>query len=630
MCGICGIYNINREPVKKNILQQMCDIMTHRGPDGEGIYVKDNLGLGMRRLSIIDLATGNQPIFNEDKSLVIVFNGEIYNYVELRNKLQSLGHRFSTTSDTEVIIHLFEEYGIFSFKMLNGFFAFALYDEKNKNLYLVRDRLGIKPIYYFYDSGGIVFASEIKAFKYSGKGFSLNYTALWDYFSFGYFPADEVILKGVNLLMPGYYLKISHTGKSKHEKYWQLEKKSEYKNISLREADEIYSQKIENAIKLSLRSDVPIGIFLSGGLDSNIILYEARKYLSGKITSYTIGFGEDMFDESVLVKKLAKEYNLDANFLTLKPEWIKQNFSKISYFNDSLAVTPAFMALYLLSKTAGEKLKVVLTGAGGDELLLGYPTYQADILWQYFHHLPPVIKRIAAAATKKIRHFPGRIGTDYKLKKFADGISYHFEKAHYSWRTVFTENEKEYLLSGNLFNAAKRDSFFSYEKAFADADKTWDYLSRASFADIKVWLTNLGHIQSDVFTMCNSLEMRPPLLENDLAEFLFSLPNSFKLRSFQTKYFFRNYYKNKIPSYILKQNKMGFHLPMAIWLKNELKDFAAGYLFSNDEAAVFFRRDQLAKIFNEHLNGKSDNSFKIFNIICFLEWLKQYGGMVKL
>jgi asparagine synthase (glutamine-hydrolysing) len=583
----------------------------------------------MRRLSIIDLQTGDQPVSNEDKTLPIVLNGEIYNYIELRRTLLEKGHRFSTTSDTEVVIHLFEEFGEASFKMLNGFFAFSIYNSRTRELYVVRDRWGIKPLYYFAGPDRLLFASEVKAFRAAGQPFALDTSALWDYFSYQYLPAQNTLFQGVKLLPQGSYLKASAAGDVTTGRYHRFEKNPAWSGLSHAEAKEIYFQKAENAVRISLRSDVPVGIFLSGGLDSNIVLHEARKHMTGAISSYTVGFENAYFDEAALVRRLAGEQGLNATFLSITPEWIKANFSRISSFHDSLAVTPAFMATALLSETAAKSLKVVLTGTGGDELLMGYPTYHADVLWRYFSRLPDFVKRGLAAAAGVIPHASGRISFGYKAKKFSEGLFYSFEKAHYSWRTIFSDQEKDSLLAPGIFSASRHDSAEAYINAFADAPQDWAPLDQASYADMHVWLTNFGHIQADTFTMASSLEMRPPLLENELAEFLFSLPLSAKMKGFKSKAFFRECYKDKLPDYILNAKKMGFHLPMAQWFRNELKDWAAGYLFSGGDADVYFRKEQLEAVFREHQGGHVDNSFKIFSIICFLEWAKQYRGLVR-
>jgi asparagine synthase (glutamine-hydrolysing) len=628
MCGICGTYNFDGIAADKRLLKGMCDLMLHRGPDSEGFYAGGPAGLGMRRLSIIDLATGDQPVFSENGNLAIVLNGEVYNYIELRALLAAKGHNFKTTSDTEVVVHLYEEFGEAALPMLNGFFAFAIYDAQTGEMRVVRDRWGIKPLYYFNDGKRLSFASEIKAFGALGTRFELDKGAVWDYFSYGYLPAENTMLEGVSLLPPGCFLKISRAGAVSVERYCQLERSPEYGGLSLDEAREIYFGKVENAVKLSLRSDVPVGLFLSGGLDSNIVLHEARKFMPGKISTYTVGFDSGHFDEAGLVRRLAAELGLNASFLTVDPGWVKDNFKRLAGFHDSLAITPAFLALARLSETAAKDLKVVLSGTGGDELLMGYPTYQADILWRYFSRLPRFIKKAMASAAGILPHPPGRISLGYKFKKFSEGLFYHFEKAHYSWRSIFNESEKDGLLSPGMFPGARHDSSRAYEKAFDEAPPGWDRLERASFADMKVWLVNMGHIQSDTFTMCSSLELRPPLLENDLAEFLFSLPLGLKMKGFSTKSFFRYCYKDKLPAYITSQAKMGFHLPMADWLRGDLKSWASDYLFSRSDSGRYFRREALEDIFSSHQRGSVDNSFKIFSIICFLEWVDQHRGLV--
>lgn len=628
MCGICGVYNFDGAPAAKELLGRMCGLIRHRGPDAEGLYASGPAGLGMRRLSIIDLATGDQPLFSEDRRLAIVLNGEIYNYVELRDLLAKRGRRFSTASDTEVALRLYEEFGERAFGMLNGFFAFAIHDSRSGELTIVRDRWGIKPLYYFSDAKGFAFASEVKAFRALDRRFTLDRRSLWDFFSYGYLPADTTLLEGVKLLRPGCFLKISAAGAVSERRYHHLARNPEWGNLSFEEARELYFQKAGEAVKLSLRSDVPVGLFLSGGLDSNIILHEARAHLPGKVRTYTVGVGSEHFDESGLVRRLAAEQGLDSEFLTLTPAWVKDNFRRLAAFHDSPATTPAFLALAMLSEAAARDLKVVLCGAGGDELLLGYPTYQADKLWRWFSRLPGFAKRALAAGAGLLPHPPGRVSSGYKLKKFSEGLSYHFEKAHYSWRTIFGEGEKDALLSPEFFAGSVHDSAEAYERAFAEAPADLGPLDRASYADIKVWMANMGHIQSDTFTMCASLEMRPPLLENGLAEFLFSLPPALKMKGLGTKSFLRGCYRGRLPGYIVDQPKMGFHLPMSEWLRGELKGFASDYLLSG-AGRQFFRPGQAEKILADHQGGSVDNSFKIFTIICFLEWAEQYRGLVR-
>ena len=629
MCGICGAYGGEGAAANELTARGMCSLIVHRGPDGEGFYSRGSLGMGMRRLAIIDLKTGDQPVYNEDKSLAVMLNGEIYNYVELRGLLKAKGHRFSTTSDTEVLVHLYEEYGEASFAMLNGFFAFALYDAAKDIVRIVRDRWGIKPLYYNEEGGRLAYASEIKAFRALGRGFDLDRDALWDYFSYGYLPAEGTMLAGVRLLPPGCFIKAAPGAPAAVKRYHVLERDPQYGKLNQADAEKIYFGKVENAVKIALRSDVPVGLFLSGGLDSNIILHEARSHMPGKISTYTVGFGNSGFDESSLVRRLAAEQGLNASFLTVTPAWVADNFSRLAGFHDSLSITPAFLALAKLSEAAAKDLKVVLSGAGGDELLMGYPTYQADLLWPWFHRLPAAARSALLGAARALPHGKGRLPAGYKFLKFAEGISYPFEKAHYAWRTIFSEEEKRALFNRDLFGGSARDSAWAYEQAFADAPAGWKPLERASFADLRVWMANMGMIQSDTFTMSSSLEMRPPLLENDLAAFLFSLPQGLKTDGFTTKKFFRRAYKGRLPDYITGQAKMGFHLPMADWLRGELKAFAAERLFSDSNADRYFNRAELEKLFAGHQSGAIDGSFKIFSIICFLEWVKQSRGLVK-
>lgn len=628
MCGICGVYDKARAEVPESLLKGMCALMTHRGPDGEGLYSRGGLGMGMRRLAIIDLKTGNQPVYNEDRRLAVMLNGEIYNYVELRRGLERQGHKFSTASDTEVIVHLFEEYGERAFGMLNGFFAFSLHDHANGALYLVRDRWGIKPLYYFSHPDMLAFASEIKVFRALGRVFPLDRGSLWDYFSYGYLPGELTLLEGVKLLRPGHFLKAGPAGELTCGEYHRLGRNPDWAGLSRPEAEEIYFKKVENAVKISLRSDVPVGLFLSGGLDSNIILHEARRHMTGRVRSYTAGVDNSGFDESALVRRLAAEQGLDATFVSVTPGWVADNFSRLAGYHDSLSITPAFLAMARLSEAAARDLKVVLSGTGGDELLMGYPTYQADKLWPWFHALPGPARRALAAAARALPHGAGRVPTGYKLMKFAEGISYPFEKAHYSWRVLFNEEEKGRLLRAGAVGGAERDSAWAYQRAFEGAPPDWKPLERAAYADLKVWLVNMGLIQSDTFTMSSSLELRPPLLENELAEFLFSLPLGLKMDGFGTKSFFRRCYKDRLPAYITGQAKMGFHLPMAEWMRGELKSFTSERLFSGGAADRYFDRAELERLFEAHQSGSTDGSFKIFSIICFLEWERQFRSLL--
>lgn len=618
MCGIIGIYYCNGRPVSQDEIILASDALFHRGPDDSGYLIDKNIGLAVRRLSIIDITGGRQPIFNEIRNLSIVFNGEIFNYMELRDELIRRGHTFSTRSDTEVILHLYEEYGQECLRHLKGMFAFCIYDFRDRTFFIVRDRLGIKPLFYIPNNEGFFFSSEIKGLlKNRTIRKAINIDSLSNFLTLGYTPGPETIIEGIYSLPPGHFIKVSDSG-YRIEKYWDIKLKDSYEDRQIGEYIEEFNTVFSAAVKRALVSDVPVGIYLSGGIDSNAILYEMARH-TDKVVSFTVTFENKSYDEGVFGSEIAKRFNSEHHEIKCTPGDIVENFSKIVYHLDTLLSNPAAIPQFFLSKEASKKMKVVLSGGGGDELFMGYPTYQADFLVRYYGMLPTFIKKTLEKGSGLLPVSFKRLSLDYRIKKFFEGAKYPLEKAHYWWRTIITEDEKARLLRNPVFS----DTFSVYKRYFDCSKDAFSFYDRATYADLKVWWAEMGLIEADSMGMANSIEVRPPFMDHELVEFAFTVPPAIKMKNLRLKYFLTKALKGRLPDKVLRRKKMGFHLPLADWICGELKGFVEERLLSSI-MEEFFNTDYITDILREHLQRKRDNNFKIWNLVTFAEWYNQF------
>lgn len=625
MCGICGkfIPQAKIAPDSVKTVRGMCQIMRHRGPDDEGIYNGENIIFGVRRLAIIDLEKGHQPITNEDGNIVLVFNGEIYNYRELREHLKKKGHRFSSKGDTEVIVHLFEEEGINFLNKLEGMFAFALYDKKDNTVYVVRDRLGIKPLFYTLIKQQLIFASEIKALL-QDKSISreIDINVLYNFLSYNYTVGSDMIISKVKRLPPGCYIKYSDRGYF-IKKYWDPYKGGENLGKKASVYMEQFDALLDESVKSHLVSDVPLGILLSGGLDSSAVLSYASRYIGKGIKAFCVSFEDSGYDESVYARRVARQFDAEYNEIRFDQD-IVSILKDVVWHSDSLIADASALALFLVSKLAKSKVKVLLSGEGGDEIFFGYDTYIADNLYKYYRHLPAFMKRKIIPSLAGFLPFSvgdGPVGMDYKVKTFIAGALNPAWKAHYWWRQIFSENEKSMLLNDNFFPAAKKEDPASIYRMHFTKNQHVGLLSKASYADTKVWLPDNILALSDAICMANSIEVRVPFLNRKLVEFAFSLPESMKLRFLKGKYILRKAMSKKLPSRLTERKKHGFSVPIKKILRGKLKTYVQDmFSYSNIKKVGFFNPVYMERLIKTHCSREADHSRKIWGLLIFLIW----------
>lgn len=628
MCGICGKISLSQKRINKKEIKKMSDILAHRGPDGEGFYISPDkkVGLGHRRLAIIDLKTGDQPMSNEDGTCWVAFNGEIYNFLQIRKDLKKRGHIFKTKSDTEVIIHAYEEYGFDCLRYFNGMFALAIWDEKKKILFLARDRLGKKPLFYCQTPQSFIFASEIKAILQNQEiKKKIDLEALSMYFSLGYFLAPLTIIKDIKKLPAASFL-IFQKREIKIREYWDF---NPTKKEELTEKEWILKFKdiFKKSIRNRLVSDVSLGAFLSGGIDSTSVVsfMPHAKGLNPKTLS--IGFKEPTYSELPYAQKAAKFLKTEHQYLIVKPD-IKTVLPKIVWFNDEPLGDTSAVPMYFLSQMTRKKVKVALSGDGGDENLAGYETYVADKLFPFYQKIP-----LAQFITDLIvRFLPtsfDKVSFDYKLKQFVKAKGFTPEKAHYFWRIIFTDEEKKKLFKKSFLKKIKNIDTFIYFKKYFDKYKSGDFLSRAQYVDIKTWLVDDILVKVDRTSMAHSLEVRAPFLDYQLVEFLAQAPTDLKLNGFNKKYLLKKAMSGLIPQEIISRPKAGFNAPISMWLKNELKDLVLSCL-SEEKIGKrgLFNYKFIKKLLDDYFSERKDNSLKIWLLLNFIIWEKMFLDQV--
>lgn len=615
MCGICGILE-KKSVVSTEILKVMNNSLFHRGPDDEGFYVRRNIGIASRRLSIIDIEGGKQPMFNEDGSVVVVFNGEIYNYVELRENLEKRGHKFKTKSDTEVIVHLYEEEGEEFPRYLNGMFAIALYDEKSDRLVLARDRAGEKPLYFGDFPDFFIFASELKAiFKYPKVERKINLKAMNLYLTLEYVPSPFSIIEGIQKLKPGHILVFRNDGYV-IRRYFELRPVPVIKDEKtvLEKLDDLLS----SSVKIRMRSDVPVGVFLSGGIDSSTVAFYAVKH-ARRIKTFNISFDEPSFDESKFARKVADflgTEHFEDNFNESK---MLELFPDVIKFMDEPLADASLIPTYLVSKVARRYVKVVLGGDGGDELFGGYPTYFSHKIMNVYRMIPKGIRNFISHLANKLPVSHSNFSLDFKIKKFLEGQDFDGWRRHIAWMGAFSEEEKKGLI------VPYEESYFSLDEFIGNVVLP-DDPNNFFILDFKTYLAEDVLVKVDRASMANSLEVRAPFLDPDIILFALGLPEDFKVRGFSTKYILRKLMrKNKFASDIVNRPKKGFGVPIAKWIRGEMRDAIAETF---EDAGDIFNRRELRRIFSEHLELRKDNRKKIWSLFIFLLWKRNYRATV--
>lgn len=627
MCGIVGIYNYTSfEPANRVALEKATSVLYHRGPDEQGYYFddKNGLGFGHRRLSIIDLSTGQQPLYNEDNSIVLICNGEIYNFPELFDKLISLGHRFKTRSDNEAIIHLYETYGLDCVKHLNGMFAFALWDSKKKLLLLARDRMGVKPLYYALQNNSIYFSSELKgllSLPFIKREIDIN--SLNKYLSFENIPSPYSIIKNIYKLEAGKFLTLQD-GKIKIDQYWDLPLDLPKLKITENEAIEEIERLFTQAVKGRLLSDVPVGVFLSGGIDSSLVAKFMADISGEKIRTFSIGFHEKSFDESKIAMRFAKELNSEHNqFLFDSKECLKL-IPNIANLVDEPLSDASILPTYFLSNFASKQLKVCLGGDGGDELFSGYQIFPVHKLIGLYDILPRELKKLLLFIANKIPPRETYLSFPFALKQFLRGVGLSNDIRTFVWMGAYLDSEKKQLLKPDVLSMVSTSTFENISnylsKKFIQTDA-----DRMLYLISKIYLTDDILVKVDRASMATSLEVRAPFLDYTIQEFVAQLPYEFKLSRLTSKYILKKMAKKHIPSYIINKRKQGFAIPVTKWLKHELKETLLEFTSkSYIEKQGLFNYEFVEKIVQNHLQEKWDNKKLLWNLLVFQLWYEKY------
>lgn len=617
MCGICGVAVNSEQGISRDRLVKMNTTLQHRGPDEEGYFIDGGIRMGMRRLKVIDLDTGSQPIYNEDKSIVVVFNGEIYNYSELRDDLIKKGHEFFTRSDTEVIAHLYEEKGIKFVESLRGMFAIALWDRKKKRLLLVRDRLGIKPVYFAPEKGKLIFASGIKSILASGLiTKEINLEAFDAYFTYNYIPAPLTIYQGIYQLLPGQYLEWQQ-GNFRTIKYWQPDFSKSTK-LSEPEIELHLEDLIRKSLKYRLISDVPLGAFLSGGLDSTTVVAFMREAGANPIKTFSLGFDVKKYDELQYARVVAKHFATDHNELRVKPDMFDL-LPKLVWHLEQPFADDSMLPTYLVSKLARSQVTVSLSGDGGDELFAGYDWTSRYQYSCYLNGMPEMIKRSLRLHFDDITKYYRASGKINALRRFLYDSSLSLQGG-FERRTTNSLYFRRNLYSPWVINELKdynavrlRDPVFSER---VKNEKEWMLL-----ADLNFYLPDDILFKVDRMSMANSLEARVPLLDHKLVEFAASIPFDLKIRGLTTKFLLKKILKKRVPGQILKQRKQGFSLPVGNWLREGLREIPNKMLFI-DKDNNFFNQKFVSWLLAEHQSGRQEFGSQFFSILVFLLWHK--------
>ncbi len=621
MCGICGFLYFDDRPVDADLIRRMSEVQKHRGPDESGVHVGRRLGFGHSRLSIIDLSTGRQPLSNEDGSIWITFNGEIYNFPDLNRDLAG-GHTFRTRADTETIVHLYEQYPVDFVSRLRGMFAFGIWDEPGRTLILARDRVGKKPLYYYLDDEKLVFASEIKSILcHPDLDLAVDEQAVSDYVSLGYIPAPKSIYRRVRKVRPGHFLKV--VGRDVRETcYWDLRFEEDPGPTEAQWAARFLAA-FREAVDIRLMSEVPLGAFLSGGVDSSAVVAMMSRILDQPVRTATIGFNDDRYDESGYAREVAAHLKTDHFERTVTPDKIGAIEKLVWHYDEPFADSSA-LPTYYVSQVARERVTVALSGDGGDENFAGYRRYLFDARENTARRLLP----------HAVRHLVfGPLGRLYPKMDWAprvlraratfQNLSYDPVEGYFETMSTFRRNDKARILADSLTSRLNGYSTLDVFRDHCNSAGTADPLSRIQYLDIKTYLTDDILTKVDRASMAVSLEVRCPLLDHRVMELLARIPSGLKLRGSTGKYLFRKTMEPFLPNGAVYRTKMGFSIPLADWFRGGIREFARAYVVEREDAylaTAFVRR-----IWDQHQSGVRDRSTQLWNILMFRLWLDRFG-----
>ena len=626
MCGICG-YLSNEGPIERALLEHMNATITHRGPDSDGFFVAERVGLAMRRLAIIDVAGGDQPIGNEDGSIQVVFNGEIYNYRELRAELIKCGHRFTTNSDTEVIVHGYEQWGDAMLPRFNGMFAVAVWDGARRRLLLARDRMGKKPIYWHYSAHGLVFGSEAKAvLRAPWIERRLNPVALHHYLTLQYTPDPLTIYEGVQQLPAAHQLLIEGDGEPRVTRWWQLDFEPK---CALSETDVVDRARelLSAAVERRLMSEVPLGAFLSGGFDSSVIVALMAERLNERVKTFSIGFEEAAYSETKYARLVAERYQTDHHEFVFCPADLVRVIEGVIAATDEPFADPAALPLFELARQTRQHLTVALSGDGGDETLAGYRRYAFDGLFQPYAWLPRwLTQRAVPALTRSLpdtARWPEDRNPITALKRLGQFAATTSKASVVRWGSYFTHEQKLALYADRWRDELVTIDSAGWIVAAYDAAQAHTRLDRTLYADHVTYLSGDLLPKTDRMTMAHSVEARAPFLDADWVEWTARLPDRYKVRGLKTKWLLTAAYADKLPSEILRRGKQGFSLPIGLWLRHELRDWTRKRLIDNRALNEWFKPDAIRTLLDEHDSGRINHGKRLWALLMLAVWLER-------
>ena len=615
MCGIAGLLSLGGKPVSQEEVESMCDAMVHRGPNDAGYYAGTEAVIGMRRLSIIDIDGGHQPVHNEDRTVWVVFNGEIYNFKTLRTSLERAGHRFYTDTDTEVIVHLYEQYGASCVDKMRGMFAFAVWDDRRKTLLLARDRLGIKPLFYTLVDGRLAFGSELKVvLQLPEVERKLNWSSVNYFFSGMTTPSDESIIEGVHKLKPGHLMTASARQGIRVRQYWDVEFDPDYTKT-----EEYFVERLrdllEESVRLRLIADVPLGAFLSGGIDSSAVVATMSRISSGPVKTFSIGFPDKDYNELDYARKVARQFGTDHHEVIVDPN-VLSIIEDLPWFLDEPFGDSSAIPTYMVSKLAAENVTVVLSGDGGDELFAGYDKYVKERTERKLERIPSALRRTAG--------FVGSMMKDgMKGRNFLRHLAFDGAERYFDTNILFREIEKASLFAHDAYEYIKKEDPRSPWRSFLESGRM-HWLSALQYMDIKNYLPNDILTKVDRMSMAHSIEARVPLLDHKFVEFAATIPPELKLKGKTTKYIFKKAMEGILPDEILYRSKRGFAIPLGRWFRGQLSLYVRDLLLSRKCLnRGLFQRSYIERLI-ELNDRKRPLDLQLWTLITFELWCRRF------
>ncbi len=629
MCGICGYYHLDTQfKIPPEMLDEMNKTLAHRGPDSQGRYLNGNLGMAMRRLAIIDISGGDQPVTNEDETVIVLFNGEIYNFRDLRGELESYGHLFSTESDTEVIAHAYEQWGDKALEHFNGMFAVSIWDVARRRLLLARDRIGKKPLYWLYNHQSLLWGSEIKAIlAIPWVEQRINPIALHHYLTLEYIPDPLSIYEGIYQLPAAHKLVVEENGKPEITRWWELSYLPKH-DIAQPDIIEHTRYLLKKAVERRLISEVPLGAFLSGGIDSSIIVALMSVISQDSVKTFTINFDKRAYSEAKYARIVADHYKTEHYEFLFKPNNLVELSEQVIAAMDEPFADPAALPLFELAKQAKQHVTVALCGDGGDETLAGYRLYQYDTLLCYYNLLPEwvtgeLVPNLLNRFADICRSFDGG-KSYYRLKRLSQLTRITRRAPQVLWRTNYSHQEKIDIYTQEFYNACcEFDTYEFILENYYSAIAT-SLMDRTLYTDLATYLPGDLLAKTDRMTMAHSLECRAPFLDLEWLEWSARLPERYKVRGMTTKWLLKRAFKDFLPPGIEKRGKHGFRVPIGFWLKNDLSDWARSRLLANTKLEKWIRPDAIQKLLSEHFEGKVDNAMRIWLLLMLAIWLDHH------